>query len=51
MDLVVEAEAEPLELLEEIQAIVIGDLLADVFRLIARDHGQQATHGAGDDHH
>ena len=34
MDLVVEAEREPLQLLKKVEAIAVGDLLADPFGLI-----------------
>ncbi len=45
MDLVVESEREPLQLLKKIQAIAVGDLLADPLGLIVGGHGEEPPHG------
>jgi len=45
MDAVVKAEGQSLQLLEELQAQVMADLLAEIFSVIARQHGQEAADG------
>jgi hypothetical protein len=50
VDLVVETERQPLQLLEELQAQVQRHLLAEIFPLVPGRHGQEAPRHRGDDH-